>query len=135
MRSLTCRLMPGLMLAGLATFLLVPAMAETLQCRSINGNVTCAGSGAASCQTVNGRTTCVSGGGGVVQHFGSARSAASGAAADEAVDHEAERREADDPVSRRGLAIERRGPGAALSLQREGTRLRLRTERLAVDID
>ena len=31
----------------------IPATAETLRCRSINGNVTCAGDGAASCQMVN----------------------------------------------------------------------------------
>ena len=36
----------------------------------MNGNTTCAGSGAVSCQTINGRTTCVSGNGGIVQQFG-----------------------------------------------------------------
>jgi hypothetical protein len=48
----------------------VSVSAETLRCRSVNGNVTCAGSGAVSCQTVNGRKVCVSGGGDIVQSFG-----------------------------------------------------------------
>jgi len=48
----------------------VPASAETLRCRSVNGNVTCAGSGGVSCQTVDGKKVCVSGGGDVVQEFG-----------------------------------------------------------------
>jgi len=47
-----------------------PAMAGTLRCRSVNGNVTCSGDGAVSCQTVNGRTVCVGGGGSAVQSFG-----------------------------------------------------------------
>ena len=48
----------------------VSVSAETLRCRSVNGNVTCAGSGAVSCQTVNGHKVCVSAGGDVVQSFG-----------------------------------------------------------------
>ena len=48
----------------------VLASAETLRCRSVNGNLTCAGSGGVACQTVNGKTVCVSGHGDVVQSFG-----------------------------------------------------------------
>jgi hypothetical protein len=36
----------------------------------VNGNVTCAGEGAASCQTVDGHTVCTAGNGSVVQSFG-----------------------------------------------------------------
>jgi hypothetical protein len=46
------------------------ASAETMRCKSVNGNVNCAGSGAVSCQTVNGKKVCVSGHGDVVQSFG-----------------------------------------------------------------
>jgi len=48
----------------------VSASAETLRCRSVNGNLNCAGSDGVSCQTVNGKTVCVSGHGDVVQSFG-----------------------------------------------------------------
>ena len=51
----------------------VSASAETLRCRSVNGNLTCAGSSSVSCQTVNGTTVCVSGQGDVVQSFGKAQ--------------------------------------------------------------
>ena len=57
------------LLAGVGIPSPAPAR-EAMQCRSVNGNVTCASPGAVSCQTVNGRTTCVSGAGGVVQSFG-----------------------------------------------------------------
>ncbi|MFL5257324.1 MAG: hypothetical protein ACJ8AI_31485 [Rhodopila sp.] len=59
------------LLAGLAIVSCgVLASAETLRCRSVNGNLTCAGSGGVACQTVNGKTVCVSGHGDVVQSFG-----------------------------------------------------------------
>jgi hypothetical protein len=44
--------------------------AETLRCRSVNGNLNCVGSGGVACQTVDGKTVCVSGHGDVVQSFG-----------------------------------------------------------------
>jgi hypothetical protein len=60
-------------IAMLATGLATSASAESLRCRSVNGNVTCSGSGAVSCQTINGHKTCVAGNGQVVQSFGGAR--------------------------------------------------------------
>jgi hypothetical protein len=51
----------------------MPAMAGTLRCTSVNGNVNCVGDGAASCQTVNGHTVCASGDGSVMQSFGDAQ--------------------------------------------------------------
>ncbi len=50
----------------------LPAAAGSLNCVSVNGNVTCSGQGAASCQTVNGHTVCTSGDGSAVQSFGGA---------------------------------------------------------------
>jgi hypothetical protein len=121
-----------LLLATLAACCAAPAFAETLRCQSVNGNVTCAGSGAVSCQTVDGRTTCVSGGGRVVQQFGSAGSSPPVVEPEEPDDRE------DGPPPRpagRHLSIERQGPAGRLSLERDGNRLRLRTERLAIDLD
>ena len=52
----------SLSLATAATLLVcLPAVAGTLNCVKINGNLNCAGSGAVSCQTVNGRTVCTNG--------------------------------------------------------------------------
>ena len=109
-----------------------PAAAETLHCRSVNGNVTCAGDGAVSCQTVNGRTICTGNGGGIVQEFGSAPRRGMPAEADEPPEDGL--REPPQPRARR-LAIERRGPAGLLSVERDGTRLRLRTEQLSIDRD
>jgi len=95
-----------------------PGGAETLRCQSVNGNVTCAGSGGASCQRVDGRTVCVSGEGNIVQEFGGRP------------DAEAARR-----LAERRLRIERQGPAGALTLEREGGRLRLRTDRLDLDLE
>ncbi|RAI58809.1 hypothetical protein [Roseicella frigidaeris] len=94
-----------------------PAMAETLQCHSVNGNVTCSGSGGTSCQTVDGRTVCVSGKGDVVQEFGN-----------RAPD------QAGQPAARR-LWLERQGAAGRLQLDREAGKLRLRTERLDLDLE
>lgn len=47
-----------------------PVAAATLQCRSVNGNVTCAGSGAVACQSIDGHTVCSTDG--VRQSFGGA---------------------------------------------------------------
>ena len=103
----------------------MPAMAETLQCRSVKGNVTGVGDGAVSCQTVNGRTICVSGGGGIVQEFGGTTGRATLSEADDGPDERTEAR----PVARaRRLSIEQRGPGGFLSLKREDGRLRLHRE-------
>jgi len=133
------------LLAALAAALTFgPAMAETLRCRSVNGNTTCSGSGAVSCQTINGRTTCVSGNGGIVQQFGGTPAPTPPSVEpfsepdDEA---EAEGRAERPPLRRRPgggnrLSIERHGPqGSWLSLEREGRRLRVRSENLAVDLD
>jgi len=61
----------AVLFSGLSVLLCdVSASAATLRCRSVNGNLNCAGSGGASCQSVDGRTVCVSGDGAVVQSFG-----------------------------------------------------------------
>lgn len=60
----------GLFVAAALASLALPAVAGSLSCRSVNGNVVCAGPGATSCQTVDGRTVCTSGDGDVVQSFG-----------------------------------------------------------------
>jgi hypothetical protein len=119
------RLMVLLLLLGCT-----PATAETLRCRSINGNVTCAGDGAASCQTVNGRTTCIGSGGGTMQEFGSTPRRGMPSETDEPPEERLGERP--QPRARR-LAIERRGPTGFLSVERDGTRLRLRTERLSIE--
>ena len=109
-----------------------PAAAETLQCLSINGNVTCAGDGAVSCQTVNGRTVCIGSGGSIVQEFGSGPGRRMPSEADESPEERLGHRP--QPRAHR-LAIERRGPTGFLSIERDGTRLRLRTEQLSIDRD
>ena len=125
-----------LLLAGLVAGWIGPALAETLRCQSINGNVTCAGSGAVSCQTVNGRTTCVSGG--IVQEFGGGRMTPPPPEPHEPPDAAPDAEPDEPPAYRRPggrLSIERHGPAGWLSLQRDGSRLRLRTDRLALDRD
>ena len=129
----------GLLAASLAVLAAAPALAETLRCRSVNGNVTCSGSGAFSCQTVNGRTTCIGGDGAVVQQFGqTSRPTPAPPPEDEAEEPDLPPAEA-LPMpfhGRRPLRLERRGPGGHwLHLERDGSRLRLRTDRLAVDLD
>lgn len=113
-----------------------PAGAETLQCRSVNGNVTCAGPGAASCQRVDGRTVCVSREGGIVQEFG-ARPPGRGRqaeAGDEPEERAAEaRRRAPGAAPR--LRIERQGFAGPVVIEREGGRLRIHTDRLDLDRD
>lgn len=118
------------------------AAADSLSCRSINGNVTCAAPNARSCQTVDGRTVCTSGRGDAVQSFG-------GASPDlvdpdlpdpdleevpdldeptyEFPDHELDGATGD-------LVLERRGPFGQLSLWRENGRLRIDTGRLQLDL-
>lgn len=56
-----------------------PALAESLRCQSVNGNLNCAGSNGVACQTVNGKKTCTSGNGDVVQSFGKGTSTNSAA--------------------------------------------------------
>jgi hypothetical protein len=58
--------------AAAALLVCVPALAGTLQCTKINGNLNCAGSGGVSCQTVNGRTVCTNASHDAVQSFGGA---------------------------------------------------------------
>jgi len=124
------------LLAALAALpALAPAMAETLRCRSVNGNITCSGSGSVSCQTVNGRTTCVGGNGAVVQQFGGPPSTEPPAIMDEEDEPALEEEALSAPRSRDRLSIERRSPHAWMSLQRDGSRLRLRTDRLSIELD
>ena len=135
------RIMRRALLASLAIGTIAAAHCETLRCRSVNGNVTCAGSGAVACQTVNGRTTCSSGG--VVQEFG----ARPGALPPQIMTPRTEREvepprddaaEDERPPPRphaRQLTIERQGPAGRLFLDHDGSRLRLRTEHQAMDLD
>jgi hypothetical protein len=114
----------------------VSASAETLRCQSVNGNLNCAGSEGVSCQTINGKKVCVSGHGGVVQSFGNAQSPDSS-------DDEAGAEGLDDPAP--GRAMPAPGPDAkekstrhdpdrhTLLLERDGSRLHLRTDRLSID--
>ena len=96
-----------------------PAMAETLRCQSVNGNLNCAGSNGVSCQTVDGKKVCTSGHGDVVQSFGGAQPQDDDMDLDETL----------APKSR----LEQRGPsGHRLMLQRDGTFLRLHTDWLSV---
>ena len=110
----------------------VSASAETLRCRSVNGNLNCAGSDGVSCQTVNGKTVCVSGHGDVVQSFGNGPpSDPSGDDTDDA----GSRGRGDVPP---GPAVKERlerydARGRTLLLDRDGTRLHLRTDWLSID--
>ncbi len=122
----------SLLTALLAASACSAAGAESLSCRSVDGNVTCAGRGAYSCQTVNGQTTCIGGNGSVVQRFGAPLPDPS------AMPEEAEPEEEAAPMPRpRGghLLLERRGPAGWMMIEREGTRLRLRSDRLSIDRD
>jgi hypothetical protein len=97
--------------------LCLPA-AAALRCASVNGNVSCSGSGAVSCQTVDGHKVCVGGDGAAVQSFG-------GQPMDEMADDTAD---TDEANTSRPL----RNPG--LTLRRDGTRLHLRSDRLRIDM-
>jgi hypothetical protein len=126
-------LVPATALA--AVLLCGPAFAGSLSCRSVNGNVSCAGSGGTSCQTVDGRTVCVGGNGDAVQAFGGGQPPPDlpelgddGGAPDDAAVPPV------PPAPR--LRIERGGPGGpALLLRRDGRSLHLLTDRLSVDIE
>lgn len=128
---------------GLAALIGVPAAAGTLSCRSLNGNVTCSGSGAASCQTVDGRTVCTDGSGDVVQTFGGghapgARKRDPGNIPDDAPDGDEAAGNMSDDVPWTGpwVSVRRTDPsGSTLSLERRGATLRLRTDRLSVDVN
>jgi hypothetical protein len=104
----------------------VSASAESLRCQSVNGNLNCAGPGGVSCQTVDGKKVCVSGHGDVVQSFGNGTSpdSADDGADDEGLDHAPpEHPQRHDPRGRQFL------------LQRDGSGLHLRTDRLSIDRD
>jgi hypothetical protein len=102
----------------------LPAAAATLRCVSVNGNVTCSGTGGTSCQTVDGHTVCTTGNGAAVQSFGSAR----GPRMD---DGTATGEDPDDAAA----AVPRAGTGRGILLQRDGTSLHLRNGSTVVDID
>jgi hypothetical protein len=108
----------------------VSASAGSLHCQSVNGNLNCAGSGGVSCQTVDGHKVCVSGDGSVVQSFGGggAGADAADAAADDKGDEDA------PPVVKQHLRTHDHS-GHTLLLDRDGTKLHLRTDGLAVDRD
>jgi hypothetical protein len=108
----------------------VSASAETLRCQSVNGNINCAGSGAASCQTIDGKTVCVSSGGGIVQSFGNHTPST----------------DPDDPTGFDDEDFGKSNPGPpgkgrhgradhTIVLDRTGKSLHLRTEPLSIDGD
>lgn len=136
--------MRGLSLLAATTTIVTVAASGTagaaaLSCRSVNGNVVCAGPGAASCQTVDGKTVCTSGKGDVHQIFGAPgpdhpdpSEAEPDLGGDEAGEPDVLPPVPPDPGR---LVIERRGPGGrALSLWRDGHRLRIDTGRLILDV-
>ncbi|HLZ67039.1 MAG TPA: hypothetical protein VKQ29_12470 [Aliidongia sp.] len=58
-------LLPLILAAALAAIAVVCATrghAQSLVCRTVDGNTVCAGPGATSCQTVNGKTVCAQNG-------------------------------------------------------------------------
>lgn len=122
------------------------ASADTLRCRSVNGNITCSGSGAVSCQTVNGRTVCVGGHGDVVQSFG-AGAPKPGAmqkigpsdleGGPDTPTNEGDLDEDTVPQSAKPqIFIDRRDSnGRTLLVERNGETLRLRTRHTTVTID
>lgn len=107
------------------------ASAETMRCQSVNGNVNCAGSGAVSCQTINGKKVCVSGHGDVVQSFGNGATSDPSDAATEAEGWD------DMPsgpvMKQRFQQYDRRGH--TMLLDRDGSQLHLRTDKLSIDRD
>jgi hypothetical protein len=132
---------------GLAALICASASADTLRCRSFNGNVTCAGSGGASCQTVNGRTVCTSGRGDVVQSFGAttppgAEDRTPGGLPDAAPPGDdgpeagLDAGPAPAPRGQPRLSIRRTDPfGAPLSLERHGREVHLRNGSVSIDIE
>jgi len=112
----------------------VSASAETLRCQSVNGNLNCAGSDGVSCQTVNGKTVCVSGHGDVVQSFGNGPPSDTGG--DDSDDAGSGGRGDVPPGPTIKERLERHdSSGHTLLLDRDGTRLHLRTDWLSIDRD
>jgi hypothetical protein len=117
------------------------ASAETLRCRSVNGNTTCSGSGAVSCQTVNGRTVCVGGNGAAVQSFGADAPTREEMQELNRLDRDDLDDDAPPPPAKRRLSVKRwDANGPVLSLEQSAGeqsagRLRLHTRRTDVTID
>ena len=111
------------------------AAAGSLACRSINGNVVCAGPGGTSCQTVDGRTECVSATGDVRQSFGGPTGEVPETPDAEGAEAEAPDATAESaPMPRR--LVERPGPGGrAISVVRDGRRLRVENGRTVIEIN
>lgn len=132
-------LLPAAALAFLACT--AAAEAGSLTCRSVNGNVTCAGPQGTSCQTVDGRTECVSGGGDVRQSFGGGQDAAPDALDEElapAQDMPADA--AEPPVPPRRWLIERAqaaraAASAKVTVIRDGRRLHVDTGHALIDVN
>jgi hypothetical protein len=113
---------PGALVVASVLAMTPPASADSMRCRSVNGNVTCAGDGAVSCQTVNGQRVCVSGKGDVVQSFGAG---ARDGAEDEGDD--------DDRSTGPPPSVRSRPQPRSFLLERDGARLHLRTGDLTID--
>jgi hypothetical protein len=117
----------------------VSASAETLRCQSVNGNLNCAGPGGVSCQTVDGNKVCVSGHGDVVQSFGNSQSSGNiqsfgGSATRDDSMGDGEGLDDAPPVPVVKQRLEQRDArGRTLLLEREGTKLHLRSDRLSID--
>jgi hypothetical protein len=117
------------------------ASAESLRCRSVNGNVTCSGSGAVSCQTINGRTVCVGGHGDVVQSFGGGPAPdvqqPDQSSPDEALGGEEPDEDVAPSPSEKPRPFIRKNDasGAAMTVERSEGRLRLRSGNSLIDLE
>lgn len=123
-------------IASLSAFCCGAAMAETMRCQSVNGNLNCAGSDAVSCQTVNGKTVCTSGKGDIVQSFGDHRPSTTLGSRDGGHDDADKDDDGDEaPAAPPGRTrLRQNGPsGHALQLDRDGRELHLRTDRMSID--
>jgi hypothetical protein len=109
------------------------ASAETLRCQSVNGNLNCAGSGAVSCQTVDGKKVCTSGRGDVVQSFGKGTSSSS-SSRDSGDGDDDEDLNDTSPHPGTHQHVDQHGPGGkTLQVDRDGTKLHVRTDKLSID--
>lgn len=104
--------------------------ADTLRCRSLNGNINCAGSTGTSCQTINGKTVCVSRHGDVVQSFGNGSTSDMPGSETEGANEQG--RENDVPALKERLE-QLRPNGHSLLLDRNGPEMHLRSDWFSVD--
>ena len=107
------------------------ALAGSLRCQSVNGNINCAGPGSISCQTVDGKKVCVSGHGDVIQSFG--KGSSSNSPDDDADDEGLDVAPPAPPIT--AHPNRHNPPDRRLLPQQEGAKPRLRADRLSIDRD